>query len=372
MSKPTYVTKLAMSAAVLTTIFQASTGNAFADTQSDIASLASSIVSLSNTVHTSSTVSPLALPIVQIASSPTFDWNQVLFGTDTLTSTQQQTASALTPSITSIATFNVTDTATATALINTVISQIQSLNSSITADQAVAFLQNLEDDALSSLLPLAGKNPTATDVEASLHGAVSEDLVSSSSSIQALFAATPQSSGGGGATGGGGSTGNDGGNSTGGGTTGGDTGNSGGTTPTPPSKPTPPAGTASKTISVNGKVISGVPNVIVSKKTTYMPLWYVMHAMDSIGVKNTWKNGTWTLTTTKNVKVNLSHIKIGKGPVRIYINGRLVQRVAGIASKDPNTGKLTTYIPIWYMMQVIKRIGFQSSWNGSNWSLHQS
>lgn len=47
----------------------------------------------------------------------------------------------------------------------------------------------------------------------------------------------------------------------------------------------------------------------------------------------------------------------------------VVQNVTGVYAKDLLTGKNTTYLPIWYVMQVVHKVSIGSAWNGTTWSL---
>lgn len=125
---------------------------------------------------------------------------------------------------------------------------------------------------------------------------------------------------------------------------------------------------STKSIFVNGKLSEKAPS-LVKNGTTYMPVWYVMEALKKLGYTSHWKNGHWMLTAPHGKKVNLTHIKAGHGTMSIYLDGKLVQHVTGVYAKDPNSGSTTTFMPIWYVMQVLKRAAVGSQWNGSAWHL---
>jgi len=102
-------------------------------------------------------------------------------------------------------------------------------------------------------------------------------------------------------------------------------------------------------------------------KTTYMPIWYVMQMLKTMNISSTWDGQKWKLITS-NQPV-LGTMQPGKGSVHLYLNGTLVQNVTGVYAKDPSTGKNTTYMPIWYVMQLLKTLNISSSWNGTTWTL---
>jgi hypothetical protein len=120
-----------------------------------------------------------------------------------------------------------------------------------------------------------------------------------------------------------------------------------------------------KTIAINGQIISH-PQGFVSNGTTYMPIYYVMLALDKLGIQNEWNGSVWNLATADAVQIENPS---GSGKNLIQTNGKTLFRVNGIVADDPSSGKSTTYMPIWYVMQVLTDIGVSNTWNGTNWSI---
>ncbi|MFD1675379.1 putative Ig domain-containing protein [Alicyclobacillus fodiniaquatilis] len=119
----------------------------------------------------------------------------------------------------------------------------------------------------------------------------------------------------------------------------------------------------------NGQV-KNIPAIVGNDggtQTTYMPIWYVMQLLKSMGIQSTWNGHDWDMNTSSTA--DLSGIQAGTGSASIYLNRTLVQRVNSQAKVDPSTNKLTTYMPIWYVEQVLNRVGLQSNWNGTTWSV---
>ncbi|WAH36758.1 glucosaminidase domain-containing protein [Alicyclobacillus dauci] len=108
---------------------------------------------------------------------------------------------------------------------------------------------------------------------------------------------------------------------------------------------------------------------LVANNTTYMPIWYVMQVLKSLGIQSTWNNGEWNLLLPSSYSVNLSNVSPGFGNSSIALNGRIVQRVNRIVHVDPLSGSPTTFMPIWYVMQVLNRVGIHSTWNGTDWQI---
>lgn len=119
----------------------------------------------------------------------------------------------------------------------------------------------------------------------------------------------------------------------------------------------------------NGQV-KNVPAIVGNDggtQTTYMPIWYVMQLLKPMGIESTWNGHEWNLTTSATP--DLSNIQSGSGNTDIYLNGTSVQQVNMAAQVDPSTKKPTTYMPIWYVEQILNRVGLQSSWDGTTWTV---
>jgi hypothetical protein len=133
-----------------------------------------------------------------------------------------------------------------------------------------------------------------------------------------------------------------------------------------------------KTIDFNGKQVEAPfglsaidPNS--GKETTYMPIYYVMQTLkNALSIKSTWNGTNWQMTLPSGMTPNqaLQPVARAKGDYKnVYVNGVLVATVPSVAATDPASGKLTTYVPIWYVMQILKDVNVQSTWNGKLWAM---
>lgn len=123
-----------------------------------------------------------------------------------------------------------------------------------------------------------------------------------------------------------------------------------------------------KTIQLGGQTVTQ-PYGFTANGTAYMPIWYVMNTLQSLGIQSTWKNNVWNLTVPTTFAVDLTNLKVGTGVISLEINGTLTHQVNGIAAVDPSSGKETTFIPIWYTQQLLQRLGITSTWDGTTWGL---
>ncbi len=123
-----------------------------------------------------------------------------------------------------------------------------------------------------------------------------------------------------------------------------------------------------KRIVWNGQLISK-PIGFTYQGTAYMPIWYVMQALARAGVASTWSNGVWTLTPPSGQVVDYGKISYGPGSAAIAIGQTVVANVPAIVYPDPASGKLTTFMPVWYVMNALQRMGVASTWQGTQWDM---
>ena len=119
-------------------------------------------------------------------------------------------------------------------------------------------------------------------------------------------------------------------------------------------------------ITLNGSNISQ-PYRMVVNGTTYMPIYYVDVLLKKLGFTAKWDgtNHLWTLSDGQAVP-SLS-INGKTGNTTIAVNGANVeQNVSIIQAKDPASGVVTTFMPIWYVQQILNHMGFATDkWDGA-------
>lgn len=118
--------------------------------------------------------------------------------------------------------------------------------------------------------------------------------------------------------------------------------------------------------------IQNVPGIVGQDggtQTTFMPIWYVMQWLQTMGMESTWNGLDWHLTSA--MQTDLSNIRTGSGSRNIYLNRTLLQKVNTTAAVDPSAGRPTTYMPIWYVQQLLNRVGLTNTWNGMTWTVMQ-
>lgn len=101
-----------------------------------------------------------------------------------------------------------------------------------------------------------------------------------------------------------------------------------------------------------------------------MPIWYVMQTLERVGYKSAWNGHVWSVTSPRNATA--LHIVAKTGHTVISVNGQVVEsEIPTIVANDPTSdGNMTTYMPIWYVQQLLNNVGITTdTWNGTTWTL---
>lgn len=123
-----------------------------------------------------------------------------------------------------------------------------------------------------------------------------------------------------------------------------------------------------KQIQINGQKYIA-PMGIVANNTTYMPIWYVMQALKQLGVGSKWDGVSWKMSLPSYMTSTIKLSPHAVGSKKIFLNGALADKVNSITYRDPDSHVATTYVPIWYIMNVLNAANVHSSWNGTTWNL---
>ncbi|WDL98526.1 Ig domain-containing protein [Alicyclobacillus sp. ALC3] len=127
-----------------------------------------------------------------------------------------------------------------------------------------------------------------------------------------------------------------------------------------------------RVIAVNGQAFSLSPSMVYNQ-TTYMPIWYVQNVLQLAGVTAVWNGNLnrWDLTvnTSSGAFAGVTpHLIFSNHGTPVYVNGVLVLHAPTVAHRDMSDGVMTTYMPIWYVQQVLQSLGITTTWNGHVWN----
>ncbi|MFD1674810.1 hypothetical protein [Alicyclobacillus fodiniaquatilis] len=135
--------------------------------------------------------------------------------------------------------------------------------------------------------------------------------------------------------------------------------------------------TAPTQLVLNGKDESNPVHLVrresvKSEPTSWLPIWYLFGTLTNLSIHSTWNGHDWNLTLPSSMPVDWSNPpkkSTNSSDVSIEINGTPVEYAPRYAYRDSSGHKMTSYIPIWYLMQALKRVGITSTWDGTSWSM---
>ncbi|KYP79530.1 hypothetical protein [Ferroacidibacillus organovorans] len=130
----------------------------------------------------------------------------------------------------------------------------------------------------------------------------------------------------------------------------------------------------------NGKVLMSPQHMVrrdsgATQPTSWLPIWYLFQVLKPLGIESSWNGKDWNLTVPSGEVqggTSLKNSSPPSGDIRIELNGRPVEYAPCIVHRDFSGQVMTSYVPIWYLMQALDRIGIQSTWDGTTWSLTTS
>lgn len=110
-------------------------------------------------------------------------------------------------------------------------------------------------------------------------------------------------------------------------------------------------------------------------QTTWVPLCYLQQALAAAGVKTMW-NGrdltvvpptTWTIPEV----APMIRVLLKKHEMDFLMGGGQYNIAPTITQTDPASGKITTYVPIYYVNQFLQNeLGAQTNWDGTTWTIN--
>jgi hypothetical protein len=122
------------------------------------------------------------------------------------------------------------------------------------------------------------------------------------------------------------------------------------------------------TLGTHIAIVPEITKQVKSSQATYLPVWYVMKELKSVGIQSSWNGRQWNLTASNQSTSKPSSPE--QGSMSITLNGsNLLQKVNGVTAVDPYSGKTTTYMPLSSMDGLMNQLGIKTTWNGTTWSL---
>lgn len=94
-----------------------------------------------------------------------------------------------------------------------------------------------------------------------------------------------------------------------------------------------------------------------------MPIWYIQTVLRRLGVPNTWNGREWDISSSGYPR-SISYQPPYRSSTRAIVwNGRIAYYAPSIVYQN------TTYMPIWYIQQVLKKAGDYNTWSNPVWDI---
>jgi hypothetical protein len=121
-------------------------------------------------------------------------------------------------------------------------------------------------------------------------------------------------------------------------------------------------------------VVNGLVAQDQGHATEFVPIYYLNQGLGKVGYTVSWDGNARVLNIKAPAGVNVTAPSAavgtpGPNQMVIAINGTNVQVAPRVVAKDPASGTMTTYAPVYYLEQALKALGFTSTYNGQSWSL---
>ncbi len=103
--------------------------------------------------------------------------------------------------------------------------------------------------------------------------------------------------------------------------------------------------------------------------TTYVPVWYVMKGLKTIGLESRWTGGHWFLSTL-NMPAKPSSIgKEVPGQVTVYLNRAKLVTVPTVVATDPVSKHKTTYVQVGDLTAILQKADVFANWTSGSYQL---
>lgn len=108
-------------------------------------------------------------------------------------------------------------------------------------------------------------------------------------------------------------------------------------------------------------------------QTSWLPVYYLDEAMMGMTIRAHWNGTTSSWNMKTSLSADLSNLptsqSTGATVMAIEINGQVVEYAPRLVAIDPASGQPTTYVPFYYVMQALKRLGVTSTWQNNTWNM---
>ncbi len=102
---------------------------------------------------------------------------------------------------------------------------------------------------------------------------------------------------------------------------------------------------------------------------TYVPVWYVINGLKTIGLHSRWTGGDWFLSTSSEPVISSSIGKDVPGQVTVYLNSAKLASVPTVIATDPGSKNPTTYVPVSDLTAILQKADVFANWTNGSYQL---
>lgn len=124
----------------------------------------------------------------------------------------------------------------------------------------------------------------------------------------------------------------------------------------------------SSSIVVNNESVAA-PAILQRNGSTYVPVWYVMKGLKTIGLQSKWTGGDWFLSTLSMSAKPLSVGKDVSGQVTVYLNGAKLATASTVVAMDPGSKRQTTYVKVSELIAILQKADVFANWTNGSFQL---
>jgi len=117
--------------------------------------------------------------------------------------------------------------------------------------------------------------------------------------------------------------------------------------------------------------VSGVVAQDYGQMTQFLPVWYFQQGLKALGYTAVF-NGvhhTLDITTPTGTTVVVPTTVGNDGGLAVTVNGKLVNNVPFLVQKDPSDGIMTTFVPVYYLNNILNASGLTGSYSAGTWTV---
>lgn len=130
--------------------------------------------------------------------------------------------------------------------------------------------------------------------------------------------------------------------------------------------------TTTSTVLLNNDTMSA-PQTVTQDGVTYIPVWYIMQVLKTVGFTSTWNGQTWSLTTANPISMlqsdTTSQAALNATTIQVTLNGQPLCAISALVAVDPASKRATTYVNGNDLSTLLNQLNLVSSWQNGTFTV---